>query len=173
MATLIKARHSVVRAVNHRNNRTDRQIDGQTDSLLNSLHSPRRCVASRRVDHLYSHKFGSVFVDEGAESQAVSEGRRHVGDGHVPVALTLKPAPLLQCFDGGHPEAASPNSSAAERLSLALLPALLPALRGHAGESFPRSVDELEVTERRAWACVCVYGSVCGCVRMSSRPVLD
>lgn len=46
-----------------------------------------------------------MFVDEGAESQAVPEGRGHVGDGHVPVALDLDPAPLLQRLHGGHPEA--------------------------------------------------------------------
>lgn len=54
-------------------------------------------------------------MDEGAESQAVSEGRGHVGDGHIPVALALDPAPLLQRLHGGHPGATSPNGSVCER----------------------------------------------------------
>lgn len=43
-----------------------------------------------------------MFVDEGAESQAVPEGRSHVGDGHIPVAVTLDPAPLLQSLHRRH-----------------------------------------------------------------------
>lgn len=78
-----------------------------------------------------------MFVDEGAESQAVSEGRRHVGDGHVPVALTLKPAPLLQCLDGGHPGAVSPNRTVCERSGGAAL--------------VPPSADTLEKVPREAW----------------------
>lgn len=54
-------------------------------------------------------EIGSVFVDEGAESQAVPEGRGHVGDGHIPVALTPDPAPLLQRLHGRHPGAQIPN----------------------------------------------------------------
>lgn len=50
-----------------------------------------------------------MFVDEGAESQAVPEGRGHVGDGHIPVALDLDPAPLLQRLHGGHPGAPEPE----------------------------------------------------------------
>lgn len=46
-----------------------------------------------------------MLVDEGAERQAVPEGRGHVGDGHIPVALDLDPAPLLQRLHGGHPGA--------------------------------------------------------------------
>lgn len=56
---------------------------------------------------MYSHEIGSVFVDEGAESQSVPEGRGHVGDGDIPVALTLDPAPLLQSLHGRHPGARS------------------------------------------------------------------
>lgn len=56
---------------------------------------------------LYLHEFGSVFVDEGAESQSVPEGRGHVGDGDIPVALTLDAAPLLQSLYGRHPGARS------------------------------------------------------------------
>lgn len=44
-------------------------------------------------------------MDEGAESQTVSEGGGHVGDGHIPVTLALDPAPLLQSFHGRHPGA--------------------------------------------------------------------
>lgn len=50
-----------------------------------------------------------MFVNEGAESQAVPEGRGHVGDGHIPVALHLDPAPLLQRLHGGHPGAPQPQ----------------------------------------------------------------
>lgn len=48
-----------------------------------------------------------MFVDERAESQAVPEGRGHVGDGHIPVAVALDPAPLLQRLHGRHPGARS------------------------------------------------------------------
>lgn len=57
------------------------------------------------VQSWYSHEVGSVSVDERAESQAVPEGRGHVGHGHVPVSLTLDPAPLLQSLHGRHPGA--------------------------------------------------------------------
>lgn len=60
-----------------------------------------------------------MFVDEGAESQAVSEGRGHVGDGHIPVALTLDPAPLLQRLHGGHAGAQRPNRYVSERCTAA------------------------------------------------------
>lgn len=50
-----------------------------------------------------------MFVDEGAKSQAVPEGRGHVGDGHIPVALTPDPAPLLQRLHSRHPGAQTPN----------------------------------------------------------------
>lgn len=50
-----------------------------------------------------------MFVNEGAESQAVPKGRGHVGDGHIPVALDLDPAPLLQRLHGGHPGAPEPE----------------------------------------------------------------
>lgn len=58
---------------------------------------------------LYLHEIGSVFVDEGAESQSVSERRGHVGDVHIPVALTPEPAPLLQRLHGRHPGAQIPQ----------------------------------------------------------------
>lgn len=60
-------------------------------------------------------EIGSVFVDEGAESQAVPEGRGHVGDGHIPVALTLDPAPLLQSLHGRHPRPQNPHRPVRER----------------------------------------------------------
>lgn len=41
-------------------------------------------------------------MDERAESQSVPEGGRHVGDGHISVALTLQFTPQLQSFDGSH-----------------------------------------------------------------------
>lgn len=56
---------------------------------------------------VHLHEVGSVFVDEGAESQAVPERRGHVRDGNIPVALTLDPAPLLQSLHGRHPGAQS------------------------------------------------------------------
>lgn len=55
-----------------------------------------------------------MFVDEGAESQAIPEGRGHVGDRHVPVALALDPAPLLQSLHGRHPGPRTRTQSAAE-----------------------------------------------------------
>lgn len=66
---------------------------------------------------MYSHEIGSVFVDEGAESQSVPEGRGHVGDGDIPVALTLDPAPLLQSLHGRHPGARSRTDPCEERSS--------------------------------------------------------
>lgn len=81
----------------------------------------------------YSHQIGSVFVDEGAESQAVSEGRGHVGDGHIPVALALDPAPLLQRLHGGHPGAPSPNGSVCERSGAAEASLSSPSLHSHTG----------------------------------------
>lgn len=58
----------------------------------------------------YLHEIRSLFVDEGAESQTVPERGGHVGDGHVSVALTLDPAPLLQSLHGRHPAAQSPHT---------------------------------------------------------------
>lgn len=58
-----------------------------------------------------------MFVDEGAESQSVPEGRGHVGDGDIPVALTLDPAPLLQSLHGRHPGARSRTDPCEERSS--------------------------------------------------------
>lgn len=55
-----------------------------------------------------------MFVDEGAESQSVPERRGHVGDGHVPVAVALDPAPLLQRLHGRHPTA-GPSSVTVRR----------------------------------------------------------
>lgn len=51
------------------------------------------------------HQVGSVVVYEGAKSQSAPERRGHVGDGHVPVAVAVRAAPLLQSLDGSHSEA--------------------------------------------------------------------
>lgn len=51
------------------------------------------------------HQVGSVAVYEGAKSQSAPERRGHVGDGHVPVAVAVRSAPLLQSLDGSHGEA--------------------------------------------------------------------
>lgn len=58
-----------------------------------------------------------MLVDERAERQAVPERGGHVGDGHIPVALTLDPAPLLQRLHGRHPELQlGPREGAAQSL---------------------------------------------------------
>ena len=59
---------------------------------------------NRRLVARYSHEIGSVFVDHGAERQPVPERRGHVGDGHIPVSVTLDFAPLLESFNSRHPE---------------------------------------------------------------------
>lgn len=51
------------------------------------------------------HQVGSVVVYESAKSQSAPERRGHVGDGHVPVAVAVRSAPLLQSLDGSHSEA--------------------------------------------------------------------
>lgn len=43
-----------------------------------------------------------MLVNKRAKRQAAPERRGHVGDGHVSVALTMQPAPLLQRLDGSH-----------------------------------------------------------------------
>lgn len=40
---------------------------------------------------------------ERAKSQTVPERGRHVGDGHIFVAVAVDPTPLLQSLDGSHP----------------------------------------------------------------------
>lgn len=59
----------------------------------------------------YSHEVGPVAVQDGAEGQPVAERRGHVGDAHVPVALALLPAPLLQRLDSRHARCARPGRS--------------------------------------------------------------
>ena len=62
----------------------------------------RTCTAryqrkKRTIDfdlRFYSHEVGSVVVDDGAEGQAVSPGRRHVGHLHPSVSLGDVLAPL-------------------------------------------------------------------------------
>lgn len=62
-------------------------------------------MLNKDAESRYSlHEVRSVLVDKGTESQSVPEGGRHVGDGHIPVVLTLDPAPLLQRLDGSHPK---------------------------------------------------------------------
>lgn len=99
-----------------------------------------------------------MFVDEGAESQAVPEGRGHVGDGHVPVALDLDPAPLLQRLHGGHPEAPESElkrvGAAGGSASFRLPPYTHEQARTH-------SHTLLEVdTAAETTECVCVYACV-------------
>lgn len=90
-----------------------------------------------------------MFVDEGAESQAVPEGRGHVGDGHIPVALTLDPAPLLQSLHGRHPRPQSPHRPVRERRGSAVAVSELlltspPSTRRTSG-SFPQELWTWEV----------------------------
>lgn len=93
-----------------------------------------------------------MFVDEGAESQAVPEGRGHVGDGHIPVALTPDLAPLLQSLHGRHPRPQSPHRA---RRSAVEVPELLLA---HSSASPPASLSlypanfrELSAASRTRW----------------------
>lgn len=51
-----------------------------------------------------------MFVDKGAERQSVPERRSHVGDGNILVPLALDLTPLVESFDGRHPEPNSPNN---------------------------------------------------------------
>lgn len=61
---------------------------------------PQRCRTEGVKEH--SHKVRPVPVQDRAEGQAVAERSGHVGDAHIPVALALLPAPLLQGLDGRH-----------------------------------------------------------------------
>lgn len=50
----------------------------------------------------YLHQVRSVLVYERAKSQSAPEWSRHVGDGHISIALAMYSTPLLQSLDGGH-----------------------------------------------------------------------
>lgn len=101
-----------------------------------------------------------MFVDEGAESQAVPEGRGHVGDGHVPVALDLDPAPLLQRLHGGHPEAPESElkrvGAAGGSASFRLPPHTHTRASTHAHTHTP--CWKLTAAETTECVCVCVCG---------------
>lgn len=101
-----------------------------------------------------------MFVDEGAESQAVPEGRGHVGDGHIPVALDLDPAPLLQRLHGGHPEAPQPevNRVGAQQRRWRLPELPPPSARTHS-----------HWAQQLRPQCVSVCLSVCVCVCVYAR----
>lgn len=77
-------------------------------------------------------------VQDGAEGQAVAERRGHVGDAHVPVALALLPAPLLQRLDGRHAGGGVRPAGAGART----------ALPGGRGPARARGADENPVPER-------------------------
>lgn len=56
------------------------------------------------------HQIGSVVVYERTKSQSAPERRGHVGDGHIPVAVAVRSAPLLQSLDGSHTNANAAQS---------------------------------------------------------------
>lgn len=114
-----------------------------------------------------------MFVDEGAERQAVSEGRGHVGDGHIPVALALDPAPLLQRLHGGHPGAPSPNGSVCERSGAAEASLSFPLPpQSHWGKFTGLRVSAGSDEPWGAGGCACVCVGVSECVGITSRSPL-
>lgn len=68
-----------------------------------SLDLTQRSITQQQRMSVYLHQIRSVLVYERAESQSAPERRGHVADGHVPVALAVHAAPLLQSLDGSHP----------------------------------------------------------------------
>lgn len=74
------------------------------------MSSPRtdRTPQDGRVhNYVYLHQVRSVLVYKRTKRQSVPERGRHVGDGHIFVALAVDPTPLLQSLDGSHPPGAT------------------------------------------------------------------